>query len=149
MVGILPLDKDEPLQGICFRARRTGDGQNADGRRGVRGYGRELLIQCREIRPYEPAPEYTVNIDAAARMLGLSRRTIVICCKYGLIASSADPVQAGWCFDSRSIRVLRKIEALRALCAGHLPAICTILKLETEVDRLGAELRAHFPQGGG
>ena len=26
------------LQGICFRARRTGDGQNVDGRRGVRGY---------------------------------------------------------------------------------------------------------------
>ena len=27
------------LQGICFRARRTGNGRNADGRRGVRGYG--------------------------------------------------------------------------------------------------------------
>ena len=25
--------------GICFRARRTGNGQNGDGRRGVRGYG--------------------------------------------------------------------------------------------------------------
>jgi hypothetical protein len=25
------------LQGICFRVRRTGKGQNADGRRGVRG----------------------------------------------------------------------------------------------------------------
>ena len=25
------------LLGICFRARRTGYGQNADGRRGVRG----------------------------------------------------------------------------------------------------------------
>ena len=27
------------LQGICFRARRTGNGQNGDGRRGVRGSG--------------------------------------------------------------------------------------------------------------
>jgi NADH-quinone oxidoreductase subunit M len=26
------------LLGICFCARRTGDGQNSDGRRGVRGY---------------------------------------------------------------------------------------------------------------
>ncbi len=26
------------LKGICFRARRTGNGQNRDGRRGVRGY---------------------------------------------------------------------------------------------------------------
>ena len=26
------------LQGNCFRARRTGNGQNGDGRRGVRGY---------------------------------------------------------------------------------------------------------------
>jgi len=27
------------LEGICFRARRTGNGQNGDGRRGVRGSG--------------------------------------------------------------------------------------------------------------
>lgn len=29
------------LQGIRFRPRRTGDGQNADGRRGVRGSGQQ------------------------------------------------------------------------------------------------------------
>ena len=27
------------LPANCFRARRTGNGQNADGRQGVRGYG--------------------------------------------------------------------------------------------------------------
>ena len=31
------------LLGICFRARRAGDGQNGDGRRGVRGWTGILL----------------------------------------------------------------------------------------------------------
>ena len=38
------------LQGICFRARRAGNGQNADGRRGVRGYGDFLHRRQREHR---------------------------------------------------------------------------------------------------
>jgi len=32
------LEKEILLLGICFRARRTGNGQNADWRQGVRGY---------------------------------------------------------------------------------------------------------------
>ena len=100
-----------------------------------------LLVQRSGIQHYEPAPRLVVSIDSAARMLGVSRRAIVLCCKYGLVSSSADPEQAGWYFDSRSIRVLRKIEALRALCAGSLPAIRAILELQSEVDRLAGELR--------
>ena len=38
------------LQGNCFRARRTGNGQNADGRRGVRGSGGSEGCRKDEIR---------------------------------------------------------------------------------------------------
>ena len=31
------------LQGICFRARRAGNGESGDGRRGVRGSGSDLV----------------------------------------------------------------------------------------------------------
>ena len=34
------------LLGICFRARRTGDGQSADGHRGVRGSGNGHVAPC-------------------------------------------------------------------------------------------------------
>ena len=38
-IVIHPVEQEFLLLGICFRARRTGNGQNGDGRRGVRGYG--------------------------------------------------------------------------------------------------------------
>lgn len=102
----------------------------------------DSLVQSAEIQLYEPDPDLQYNIDAAAQMLGLSRRMIVLCCKYGLIATVMDPVPAGWYFDGRSLRVLRRVEALRAVCAGNLPVIRMVLELQTEVDRLGAELRS-------
>ena len=104
----------------------------------------DALIQGEEIQLYEPDPEGVYHIDAAARMVGLSRRMIVLCCKYGLISTVVDPAPAGWYFDSRSLRLLRRIEALRASCAGILPVIRMVLELQAEVDRLGAELR--FPR---
>ena len=48
---------------------------------------------------------------------------IALCCKYRLISPVVDPVETGWHFDGRSLRALRRVEALRALCDGNLPVI--------------------------
>lgn len=101
----------------------------------------DSLVQGEEIQLYEPDPNILYNLDAAARMLGVSRRLIVLCCKYGLISTVVDPVPAGWYFDGRSLRELRRVEALRAVCAGNLPVIRMVLKLQAEVERLDTELR--------
>jgi hypothetical protein len=104
----------------------------------------DSLVHGGTIQLYEPDPDVVYNIDAAARMLGLSRRMIVLCCKYGLITANADPIEDGWYFGGRSLRTLRRIEALRICCAGNLAVIRMVLELQAEVDRLGAELR--FPR---
>jgi hypothetical protein len=54
------------LLGNCFRARRTGNGQNGDGRRGVRGSG---------IRNTPSRNFFTQRPRSAARDLGLCIRT--------------------------------------------------------------------------
>ena len=103
--------------------------------------GHELLVQHGEIHLCEPDPKAVCDIDPTARMLSRSRRMIVLCCEYGLISTLMDPGRGGWYFDSRSIRRLRKTEALCALCAGNLPVVQMILKLQAEVDRPDAESR--------
>ncbi|MCE9611519.1 MAG: hypothetical protein K8R23_15080 [Chthoniobacter sp.] len=99
------------------------------------------LLQGEEMQLYEPDPNARYNLDDAARLIGVSRRLIVLCCKYGLISTVVDPVPAGWSFDGRTVRVLRRVEALRAVCAGNLPVIRMVLKLQAEVERLDTELR--------
>ena len=42
----------------------------------------DSMLRSEEIQLYDPDPKVRYNIDAAARMLGLSRRMIVLCCKY-------------------------------------------------------------------
>jgi hypothetical protein len=41
----------------CFRARRTGDGQNADQRRGARGYGVLTLLRTGDCRGQDVVAE--------------------------------------------------------------------------------------------
>lgn len=94
-----------------------------------------------EIQLYEPDPNGRYKIDDASRILGLSRRLLVLCCKYGLVSTVVDPVEAGWCFDGRTLRLLRRIEALRTLCDGNLRAVRMVLELQDALDRLNAELR--------
>lgn len=77
----------------------------------------------------------------AARLLDMSRHTIVLCCKYGLVEAVSDPSMGGWYFSDKALRTLRRVEALRALCGGNLTAARMMLDLQDEVDRLRAELR--------
>jgi hypothetical protein len=101
----------------------------------------DSIVPGGEIQLYEPDPKVLYKIDDASRMLGLSRRMLVLCCKYGLVSTVVDPVEAGWNFDGRSLRVMGRIEALRTLCDGNLRVIRMIMELQAEVDRLNAESR--------
>ena len=94
-----------------------------------------------ELQLFEPDPRLLYSIDMAARLLDMSRRTIVLCCKYGLVAAVSDPLAGGWYFNEESLRMLRRVEALRMLCGGNLDAARIILALQDEVNRLQADLR--------
>jgi hypothetical protein len=94
-----------------------------------------------ELQLFEPDPRVLYSIDLAAELLAMSRRTIVLCCKYGLVTAASDPLMSGWYFNEDALRMLRRIEALRILCGGNLSAARMILALQDEVSRLQAELR--------
>jgi len=94
-----------------------------------------------ELQIFEPDPRLLYPIDMAARLLDMSRHTIVLSCKYGLIGAVTDPLRNGWYFDEEALRMLRRVEALRTLCGGNLGAARMILALQDEVSRLHAELR--------
>lgn len=95
----------------------------------------------RALQLYEPDPSLLYGIDAAAHFVGMSRRAILLCCKYRLVEGVLDPLTGAWFFDDDALRTLRRIDALRALCGGNLDAARTILALQDEVNRLRLELR--------
>ena len=75
------------LQGIRFRARRTGNGQNGDGRRGVRGSGRREGRRKDEIR--RKKDDWTVPLCSERRISGGGCRLRRNSCAQALPASMA------------------------------------------------------------
>src|SRR5438094_489458 len=90
---------------------------------------------------FEPDAEIVYSIDTAARLLHLSRWEIALYWRHGLVSTVVDPSCGGWYFNNEGLRLLGRIESLRALCGGNLAAVRLILDLETEVERLRDELR--------
>jgi MerR family transcriptional regulator, heat shock protein HspR len=91
---------------------------------------------------FEPPPNAVYTIDFAARLADLPRRTVLVCCKYGLVAPIADNAAGGYYFNSDAIYVLRRVAVLRDVCCDDLAGIKIILDLTNALERLQAQLRA-------
>jgi len=89
----------------------------------------------------ETALEGVYTIESVARQTQMPRHRIAVYCRLGLIAPAAPPEEAGWRFDQETVRLLRRIEALRRERGINLAGLRVILKLLAEVERLEAELR--------
>ena len=94
------------------------------------------------VQSFEPDPIAVYSIETAAQLAGVSRRSILVCCKHGLIAPTVDPTLWGYWFTAESIRTLRRIESLRHSCGDDFLGIAMILDLMNEVQVLRAQLRA-------
>ena len=92
------------------------------------------------LQPFEPDSASVYPIETVANLARVPRRHIVVYFKYGLISPVTDPVCAGWWFNDDAIRVLRRIEYLRADCGINLTGIKLIMDLEEEVELLRKEL---------
>jgi DNA-binding transcriptional MerR regulator len=88
------------------------------------------------LQPYAPDPDEVYSIDIAARLTGLPRHLVLVCCKRGLVQPWTDPEYGGYFFDVEAIRTLRQIEYLHARCGVNLEGIEIILQLIDEVERL-------------
>ncbi|HEY5892715.1 MAG TPA: chaperone modulator CbpM [Chthoniobacterales bacterium] len=92
------------------------------------------------IQLFEPNPNILYTLDVTARLAEMSRHAILVYSKHGLVVPVIDEAGAYY-FDDDAIRVLRRIQRLRAGYGLNLTGIKMALDLLNEVERLQAEVR--------
>ena len=95
----------------------------------------------RAVQRFEPRPDLVYTLETAARLAHVTRRTILIYYKHGLISPAMDPLEAGYYYNNQAIRALQRIEFLRNDCGINVRGTRIIIKLMDEVERLQSELR--------
>ena len=96
---------------------------------------------CLDIVRYQPQPNVLYGLDAATRIAGVSRRSILVYCRAGLVRPVFQPPYGVMAFSEEAIHTLRRIEYLRAVHGIDVAWIKTMFDLLDEVERLRAELR--------
>src|SRR5205814_2417729 len=76
---------------------------------------------------FDPPDDTVYSIEAAAKLAGVPRRTILVYCKHRFLSLLTDDGVVGYSFDGDGIRLLRRIEALRGVCCDDLNGLRFIL----------------------
>jgi DNA-binding transcriptional MerR regulator len=90
---------------------------------------------------FQPKPGVLYSLDATARLAGITRRSILIYCRAGLVRPVVQPPYGVMEFTEEAIYTMRRIEYLRTAHGLDLVWIKTIFDLLDEVERLRTELR--------
>ena len=94
------------------------------------------------LQPFEPMEEDVYSIETVVHITQTPRHQIAVYCRHGLISPVTAPERDGWWFDDEAIRVLRRIQCLRADYDMNLAGLRVISELFREVERLREEVRA-------
>jgi DNA-binding transcriptional MerR regulator len=89
---------------------------------------------------FQPKANTLYSLDMAAHLAGISRRSILVYCRAGLLRPVVQPPYGVMAFTEESIHTARRIEHLRAVHGIDLSLLKTMFDLIDEVDRLRAEL---------
>lgn len=90
---------------------------------------------------YQPEPNILYSLDTTAHLAGVSRRTLLIYCRRGLIHPVPQPPNGTMMFTDQTIYTIRRIENLRTVHDNDLAWINTVCGLLNEIEHLRAELR--------
>ena len=90
---------------------------------------------------FQPKPNVLYSLEAAAHLAGVSRRSILIYCRAGLVQPVLQPPYGVMAFTEEAIRAVRRIRQLQAVRGFDLASIRTMFDLLDEVERLRAEVR--------
>ena len=90
---------------------------------------------------FQPRPDVLYRLEVAAHLARVSRRTLLVYCRAGLVQPVLQPPYGVMTFTEEAIHTVRRIESLRAVHGVTLAWIKTMLELHDEVERLHAELR--------
>jgi hypothetical protein len=97
---------------------------------------RFATIHLHALQRFEPDPDAVYPIDAAARLAGIPRHLVLVCCKHGLVRPLIDPEFGSYLFDTTAIRTLQRVGYLHNECAINMAGIQLIIQLMNEVERL-------------
>jgi DNA-binding transcriptional MerR regulator len=90
---------------------------------------------------FQPQPNVFYSLDTAARLAGVSRRSILVYCRAGLLQPVFEPPYGVMVFTEEAILTIRRIEYLRSAHGAGVAWIKHMFDLLGEVERLRAELR--------
>ena len=97
--------------------------------------------ECLSIEVFLPEPNILYSLDAAAHLAGVSRRSILVYCRAGLVRPVTQTPDGAMEFTEEAIRTIRQIEYMRTDQGLELVWIKTIFDLAEEVEHLRAEVR--------
>ena len=92
---------------------------------------------------FQHNPNVLYSLDAAAHLAGVSRRSILIYSRAGLVRPVFQPPYGVMAFTEETIYTVRRIEDLRATQGLNVVWIKTMFDLLEEVERLRSEVRFH------
>jgi DNA-binding transcriptional MerR regulator len=90
---------------------------------------------------FQPRPNVFYSLDATAELAGVTRRTILMYCRAGLVQPIFQPPYGVMEFTDETILTVRRLEHLRRVHGLDVAWLRTMAKLLEEVERLRAELR--------
>ncbi|HVK57777.1 MAG TPA: chaperone modulator CbpM [Candidatus Kapabacteria bacterium] len=94
-----------------------------------------------QIELHDPQPGLLYNLEGVVHLTGVSRRSVLLYCKSGLVQARQDPEIGALAFDDEAIYTIRRVEYLRSHRGINLDGIRMILELMNEVRRLEHEMR--------
>lgn len=90
---------------------------------------------------YQPNPNVRYSLDATAHISGVSRRSILIYCRAGLIQPQFQSPFGVMEFTEETIYLIRKLETFRKTHGLDLTSLKIIFDLIAEVNLLRTEVR--------
>jgi hypothetical protein len=90
---------------------------------------------------FQPNPNVLYSLDATAHLARVSRRSILIDCRAGVVRPVFQPPYGVMVFTEEMIYTVRRIEDVRAAHGIGVAWIKSMFDLVDEVERLRAEVR--------
>jgi DNA-binding transcriptional MerR regulator len=91
---------------------------------------------------FRPQPHVFYNLDATAMLAGVTRRSILMYCRSGLLTPSIQPPYGVMMFTQEAIHAVRRVERVRLSHGFDHAWLAAMLEVVDELECLRAELRA-------
>ena len=105
-------------------------------------HGERVRSELETLQVCEHEPNLRYTLESVVHLTGVSRRSILVYCRSGLVRPLEDEASGGaMSFDDEAIYAIRRIEHLRSTHGVNLAGVRMIFDLMNELRRLEEEMR--------